>query len=289
MPYADVNGLHLYFEQCGEGPPLVLLHGGLLTIELSFGVAMPVLAEHHRVIAVELQGHGRTADIDRPMTFDSSPPTSWACWTTSASSGRTCSASASVGSRPTSCSSTTRTVSGGRSWPRPTTAMTGEVKSHPERLPTEADFAAMREAYAAVAPDPSHFEAFAEKTGAMVHGFEGWTDDQLRAIDAPVLVLIGDTDFILVPNAAEAAELLPRGQLAVLPGDHPHGHDPQRAGRPGGGGVPQAVEPVVPPDGDLGVVTASPSSSEAVSSGPGPVPARTNLDRPLQRRWRPGV
>ncbi|HEX4540258.1 MAG TPA: alpha/beta fold hydrolase [Acidimicrobiales bacterium] len=70
MPYADVNGLHVYYEQRGEGPPLVLLHGGLTTLELSFGVVMPLLAEHHRVIAVELQGHGRTADIDRPMAFE---------------------------------------------------------------------------------------------------------------------------------------------------------------------------------------------------------------------------
>jgi pimeloyl-ACP methyl ester carboxylesterase len=91
----------------------------------------------------------------------------------------------------------------------------GEV--HPERLPTKADFAARRDAYAAVAPDPAHFDAFAEKTVALVHGFGGWSDDQLRGIQVPVLVLIGDTDFILVPNAAEAAELLPRGQLAVLP------------------------------------------------------------------------
>ena len=51
----------------------------------------------------------------------------------------------------------------------------------------------------------------------MVHGFGGWADDQLRAIDLPVLVMIGDTDFILIPAAAEAAELMPRGQLAVLP------------------------------------------------------------------------
>src|SRR4051812_1614953 len=70
MPYADVNGLRLYYEQRGEGPPLVLLHGGLLTVELSFGQVIPVLAEHHRVIAVEVQGHGRTADIDRAMTFE---------------------------------------------------------------------------------------------------------------------------------------------------------------------------------------------------------------------------
>jgi pimeloyl-ACP methyl ester carboxylesterase len=53
---------------------------------------------------------------------------------------------------------------------------------------------------------------------ALVHGFGGWSDDQLRGIEVPVLVLIGDTDFILVPKAAEAAELLPHGQLAALPG-----------------------------------------------------------------------
>jgi len=76
----------------------------------------------------------------------------------------------------------------------------------------------MRDAYAAVAPDPAHFEAFAAKTVAMVHDFDGWTDDQVCGIGVPVLVLIGDMDFILVPNAAAAVELLPQGQLAVLPG-----------------------------------------------------------------------
>src|ERR1700712_985068 len=69
MPYADVNGLHLYYEEHGAGPPLVLLHGGLMTIYLSFAVPLPVLAERHRVIAIELQGHGHTADIDRAPSF----------------------------------------------------------------------------------------------------------------------------------------------------------------------------------------------------------------------------
>jgi pimeloyl-ACP methyl ester carboxylesterase len=95
----------------------------------------------------------------------------------------------------------------------------GEV--HEDRLPTEEDFQAMRDGYAAVAPDPTHFEAAAAKTGELVHSFTGWTDEQIRGIDVPVLVLIGDTDFILVPNAVEAVELLPHGQLAVLPG-HTH-------------------------------------------------------------------
>jgi pimeloyl-ACP methyl ester carboxylesterase len=220
MPYADVNGLHVYYEQHGEGegPPLVLLHGGLTTIELSFGVVLPVLAEHHQVIAVELQGHGRTADTDRPMTFGYLAAdvvgvldhlgieqvdvfgfslgglTAYEMLVQHPDRIR----------RAVVASADHRNDRG------------GEI--HPDRLPTEADFIAMREAYAAVAQDPSQFEAFAAKTTALVHGFGGWTDEQLRAIEVPVLVLIGDTDFILVPDAAQAAELMPHGQLAVLPG-----------------------------------------------------------------------
>jgi pimeloyl-ACP methyl ester carboxylesterase len=218
MPYVDVNGVHLYFQEYGLGPPLVLLHGGLLTIELSFGAIIPALAERHRVVAIELQGHGRTADFDRPMTFEHLAHDVVGLLD-QLGIEETDVFGFSLGGlttyqllvdypgrirRAVVASADHRNDRG------------GEIK--PERLPTDADFAAMRNAYAAVAPDPAHFEAFAEKAVALVHGFAGWTDDQLRAIEVPVLVLIGDTDFILVPNAAEAAELLPHGQLAVLPG-----------------------------------------------------------------------
>jgi pimeloyl-ACP methyl ester carboxylesterase len=64
--YADVNGINLYFETHGSGRPLVLLHGGLGSGEM-FGPVLPLLAERHQVVAVDLQGHGRTADIDRPI------------------------------------------------------------------------------------------------------------------------------------------------------------------------------------------------------------------------------
>ena len=67
--YADVNGLHLYYETYGSGAPLVLLHGGMLTIDLNFVTLIPTLAQAHTVIGVELQGHGRTANIDRPITY----------------------------------------------------------------------------------------------------------------------------------------------------------------------------------------------------------------------------
>jgi pimeloyl-ACP methyl ester carboxylesterase len=66
--YADVNGIKLYYEIHGKGKPLVLLHGGLGAIEM-FGPVLPELADHHQVIGVDLQGHGRTADIDRPLSL----------------------------------------------------------------------------------------------------------------------------------------------------------------------------------------------------------------------------
>jgi pimeloyl-ACP methyl ester carboxylesterase len=67
--YADVNGINLYYEIHGTGEPLVLLHGGLGASEM-FGPALERLAEGHRVIAVDLQGHGRTADVDRPIRLE---------------------------------------------------------------------------------------------------------------------------------------------------------------------------------------------------------------------------
>ena len=63
--YADVNGIRLYHEIYGGGEPLVLIHGGLTTIEQKQGWVQP-LAETRQVIAVEMQGHGRTADTLPP-------------------------------------------------------------------------------------------------------------------------------------------------------------------------------------------------------------------------------
>ena len=68
--YALVNGLTMYYELRGSGQPLVLLPGGFATIDLSFGQLLPTLSKTRQVIAVELQGHGHTADIDRPLYYE---------------------------------------------------------------------------------------------------------------------------------------------------------------------------------------------------------------------------
>src|ERR687885_2601805 len=67
--YAEVNGLNMYYEIHGAGQPLVVLHGAYMTID-AMGELVPALAETRQVIAAELQGHGRTADIDRPLTYE---------------------------------------------------------------------------------------------------------------------------------------------------------------------------------------------------------------------------
>jgi pimeloyl-ACP methyl ester carboxylesterase len=67
--YAPVNGLQMYYEIHGKGEPLLLLHGAFGTIEL-WGPILATLTENHQVIAVEFQGHGRTADIERPLTYE---------------------------------------------------------------------------------------------------------------------------------------------------------------------------------------------------------------------------
>ena len=88
---APVNGMQMYDEVSGQGEPLVVLHGAYMNIP-SMGAIVPKLAETHTVYALELQGHGRTTDVDRPITYPNLPTTSPPSWTPSASRRPTSSA-----------------------------------------------------------------------------------------------------------------------------------------------------------------------------------------------------
>jgi pimeloyl-ACP methyl ester carboxylesterase len=78
-----VNGMQMYYEVSGEGDPLIVLHGAYMNIP-TMGAIFGRLAETHKVYAVELQGHGRTTDIDRPITYPNVPMTWPRSWTRSA-------------------------------------------------------------------------------------------------------------------------------------------------------------------------------------------------------------
>jgi pimeloyl-ACP methyl ester carboxylesterase len=234
--YADVNGLRMYYEVHGPdgrdaaaaetARPLVLLHGGALTIDLSFAQLLPALTADRRVIATELQGHGRTADVDRPFAlpdlasdvvglldhlgveradlFGFSFGGLTALQTAIDAPGRVGRlVLAATHFRPDGYHPEIRDPS---------------LPDTEGRLPTEGDFRRMQERYDEVAPDPGHFAAFLEKANVMVGAFEGWSDDTLRAVAAPTLVVVGDNDFVRLEHAAELYRLIPVAQLAVLPG-----------------------------------------------------------------------
>ena len=220
MAYAPVNGLQLYYEVRGRGRPLVLLHGGLMTIDLNFGPMLEPLAASRQVIAVESQGHGHTADTSRPMTIEALADDVVGLLDHLGigqadlfgfSLGGLVACAVALGA-PTRVGKLIVASADAHRPPGRQNAPLGE-----DRLPTPADFQAMRDAYVAVAPDPAHFDEFAARTAAMVHQFAGWTGE-LRSLRAPTLLIFGDRDFTPLPDVVEMFELLPEAQLAVLPG-----------------------------------------------------------------------
>jgi pimeloyl-ACP methyl ester carboxylesterase len=219
MAYAPVNGLQLYYETHGSGRPLVLLHGGLMTIDLSFGPLVEALAASRQVIAVELQGHGHTADTGRPMTIEALAGDVVALLDQLGiaeadvfgfSLGGLVAYAVALGAP----GRVGRLIAASADAHRPPGRES--VPLDDDRMPTTADFQAMRDAYAAVAPDAAHFDEFAARASVMVHEFPGWTDE-LRSLHVPTLLVFGDRDFSPLTDVLEMFELLPNAQLAVLP------------------------------------------------------------------------
>jgi pimeloyl-ACP methyl ester carboxylesterase len=224
--YVDVNGVHMYVETYGDGTPLVLLHGGMLTIDLNFSSLIPTLAQRHRVVGVELQGHGRTADVDRPIT-----PAALASDVVGMLDqlgierahlfGHSMGAAAAL-ELAVSAPGRVRSVVAASASVRPDGMH--EDFSDPARMatstrmPTAQDIAEFTEAYRRLSPHPDHFEEFLGRLSASNADLQGWSDQQLAGITAPVLLVVGDHDFTTVEHAALMLRLVPGSQLAVLPG-----------------------------------------------------------------------
>jgi pimeloyl-ACP methyl ester carboxylesterase len=226
--YADVNGLHLYFETYGpaDGQPLVLLHGGVLNIDLSWAPLLPALVDRYLVVALDVQGHGRTPDTDREIT-----PANTAsdvvglldhlgierAHVLGHSMGGAAALELAV-SHPDRVLS----VIGASVTVRPTGVIADltdpELMARSTKMPTQADFVAMRETYERLSPTPDAFDAFLARLSASNADLVGWSDEQLAGITAPVLVVVGDRDFTTIEHAGLMLELIPGSQLAVFPG-----------------------------------------------------------------------
>jgi pimeloyl-ACP methyl ester carboxylesterase len=223
--YVDVNGVHMYVEQYGHGSPLVLLHGGMLTIDLNFASLIPDLATRHTVIGVELQGHGRTADTGRTIT-----PAALASDVVGMLDelglesahvfGHSMGAAAALELAVSHPTRVRRVVAASASV-RPDGMhedLTDPARmATSTRMPTPRDFADFTEAYARLSPHPEHFEEFLATLSASNADLQGWSDEQLAGVEAPVLFVIGDRDFTTVEHAGLMLALVPGSQLAVLP------------------------------------------------------------------------
>ncbi|MGA7733312.1 MAG: alpha/beta hydrolase [Chloroflexia bacterium] len=231
--YAPVNGLQMYYEVHGEGQPLVLLHGAFSAIGTSFGKVLPGLASSRQVIGVELQAHGRTADIDRPLSLEQMADDVAALLQhlkiESAdlfgySMGAAVALHVAIRHprvvRKLVFASATYNLAG---------VHPGLMEGLGEMTPEMMFGSPWHDEYLRIAPDPDHFATLFAKKTQMDRGIEDVPAETVAAIKAPILIVIGDSDLVRPEHAVEMFRLLgggvfgdmvplPNSQLAILPG-----------------------------------------------------------------------
>lgn len=221
--YAAVNGLKLYYEVHGSGSPLVLLHGGGSTIGSNYGRILPALAKHRQVIAIELQAHGRTADIDRPLTFEQDADDVAGLLQQLSiakadimgfSNGGTTSLQIAI-RHPQLVNKLilASTLYKRDGMPAGFFDMMANVTF--DQMPQP-----LKEAFLAVNPDQDALLASFRRDAARMVAFKDIPDEQVKAIQSPALVVNGDGEVIKAEHAMALFRNLPHGQLAILPGGH---------------------------------------------------------------------
>jgi len=227
--YAPVDGLKLYYEiheptsELQNPIPLLLIHGGGSTIESNYSRFLPFLTPHRRVIAMEEQGHGHTAAINRPFTFDNSAEDAAALLNylkidkadvMGFSNGGTI-ALRLAHLHPDKVN---KLVIASAQYRRD-----GMVKGFWEGM-NKASLAnmpkALLDADRKINPDPKHQEQLFLQDSRRIQGFKDIPDHDITSITVPTLILIGDKDAITVEHALKMSRLIPQGRLMVVPGTH---------------------------------------------------------------------
>lgn len=231
--YASVNGLNIYYEIHGAGRPLVLLHGELSATETSFGKILPSLAKTRKIIAIDQQAHGHTADIDRPLTIEHmAEDTAELLRQIGVENADFFGYSMGTGIAM-EVAITYPDLARKLVLASPTFNKAG---FHPGLLagieslkPEDMIGSPFLEEYARVAPNPDDWTTLIEKVKRMDSDFKDWSSEAVQSIKTPVLIVIGDSDIVRPEHAVEMFRLLgggvigdivglPKSQLAVLPG-----------------------------------------------------------------------
>jgi len=227
----EVNGMQMYYEVSGEGDPLIVLHGAYMNIP-SMGEIIPKFAETHRVYALELQGHGRTTDIDRPITYPNLADDVAAFMDSVGIEkadifGYSMGAIAGLQLAIRHPDKVTKLAAASvaydfEGW-QP--AFKAVIPQMTVEMILDMPFA---EEYRELAADPDGFPALAEKLIALEHEPMAWEED-VKALKTPVLIVTGDSDVNTLEHAVAMFRLLggggmgdmgtplPDSRLAVMP------------------------------------------------------------------------
>lgn len=221
--YASVNGLRMYYEIHGAGAPLVLVHGGGSTLQTTFGNVLQGFAKTHKVIAVEMQAHGHTADIDRPLSFEQDADdiaellkqlkiekANIFGFSNGASTTLQFAIRHPEMTNKIIVASTFYKKAGAPDW-------FWEMMSRPtfEGMPQ-----AYKDAFLKINPDSSALYKMYERDVARMQSFPDISEEEMRSIKAPAFIIIGDRDVVTVEHAGEMQRLIPNSRLAVFPGGH---------------------------------------------------------------------
>ena len=222
--YSEVNGLKMYYEIYGAGKPLVLIHGGGSTIETSFGRIIPLLAKHRQIIAVELQALGHTNDRDTDLTFEQDaddvaallnnlkiPKADFLGFSNGAH------AAVEIALRHPELINKIILASGvyQRNATVPQFWDGFDAATLFTHLPQ-----VLKEGYLKANNDKEGLFNMFNKDVQRMKVFKGWSDEQLKAIKAPTLIISGNRDIIIPEKAVEIYRIIPDCELAILPGGH---------------------------------------------------------------------
>jgi len=228
----EVNGMQLYYEVSGQGDPLIVLHGAYMTIE-SMGAIIPKLAETHRVYALELQGHGRTTDIDRPITYPNLADDVAAFMDAIGLEkadvfGYSMGAAAALQLAVRHPTKVNKLVVASAAYD--TAGWQPEFRAFvPQMTPEMFVNTPLEDEYRKLAANPDGFRALVEKLIALEKEPMDWEED-VRGLQVPVLIITGDADVVTLEHSVALFRLLgggamgdmgsppPASRLAVMPG-----------------------------------------------------------------------